>query len=85
MFVPMPAKEAASFGKMRYSRMQTREGEGLIVCRLLYMTYLLYLELDFSFLLYFLQRRAINGISVAFCCSSLLAKLYYKYLQFRGR
>lgn len=54
MFVPVSAREVASFGKVRDGRMQTREGEGLVMRRLLHLTYLLDLELDFSFLLYFL-------------------------------
>jgi hypothetical protein len=50
MFVLTSASEIAGFDKVGDSRLQALEGEGLVVRRLLHLTYLLYLELDFPFL-----------------------------------
>src|ERR1700694_1257873 len=85
MFVPVSASEVSSFSKVGNSRMQTRESEGLVVRRLLYLTNFLHLKFDFSFLFYLFQHRAMSDISDAVCCSSLLTELFHETFQFRRR
>lgn len=67
MFIPVSAHEFPSLCKVRDIRMQAWESESVVVHRPLYLTHLLDLEFDFSFLLYLLQDRAMNAIAIVHC------------------
>jgi len=81
MLVPLPITKLASYSKFKDGFIKTREYKSLIVRGLLYLTYLLDLELDLSFLFDFLKHETVVSVSVAPCCSSLLSELLYKMPQ----
>jgi hypothetical protein len=85
MFIPTSAREFPSLCKVRDIRMQTWESESVVVRRPLYLTHLLDLKFDFSFLLYLLQDGAMSAVAVVHCSSSLLVEFLNENSQFCER